>query len=138
MQHYLVQKGERTPYVQFTSSGALWIKGYSFPTDASSFYEPLLQWMTRYAAHPASRTVLTLDLESFNIGSSKYILYLIYHLQELARKGYEVSIEWVHEEGDEEMMEVGADYEIMAGIPFHYVYRSAQRDLARKALASTS
>jgi hypothetical protein len=138
MKDRVTEEGERTPYVQFLANGELWVKGHSFPEDAGSFYDPLLRWMERYKEAPPSRTVLTIDLESFNIGSSKYLLYLIYHLQDIVRSGYEVQVEWVHDEGDEEMLEAGEDYEVMAGFPFRFRFRSTQRDLARKASLARS
>lgn len=133
-------KGERDiPYIRFQSNGVFWIKGRSFPEDASQLYEPLLRWLELYKEDPAPRTVFTIDLESFNIGSSKYLLYLIYHLGEiLSKKDVEVLVEWVHEEGDEDMIEVGADYEVMARVPFRYRLRSPQLELARSALISSS
>ncbi len=138
MEPYVQEEGSRTPYIFLDPSGELWVRGRSFPQDASELYEPVLRWLEAYQKDPASRTVLNIELRSFNIGSSKYILYMIYHLQEIVRKGGDASIEWVHEEGDEDMIEVGADYEVMARIPFHYRLASPQFELAQKAKASSS
>ncbi len=134
------QEGDnkKIPYILLDSTGDLRIIGRSFPEDASRIYEPVLRWMELYKKAPSFQTVLRLDMESFNIGTSKYILYMIYHLQEIDRKGGQVSIEWFYEEGDEDMIEVGEDYEIMAGIPFYFKRRSPQAQLAQKATLSSS
>lgn len=138
MERYIYEAGERTPFVHFDPGGELVISGRSFPKDASIFFDPLLRWMEDYKRAPALKTHLTLDLSSFNIGSSKYFLYLIYHLQDLVEEGFHVNIDWVYEEGDEDMFEVGEDYEAMAGIPFGFKFRTPQIELARSAVLSGS
>lgn len=138
MERFVREAEGETPYILLDPSGHIWIRGRSFPHDASRFYEPVLEWMKGYVEAAPEETLFTVDLESFNIGSSKYLLYMIYHLQELARQGRSVKVSWVHDADDEDMIEVGQDYEAMAGIPFHFVIRSPQQDLARSAMVSSS
>ncbi|MFB6257478.1 MAG: DUF1987 domain-containing protein [Flavobacteriales bacterium] len=138
MEPFILESNDKLPFVSLDPNGDLLLKGCSFPLDATRFYEPILEWMEEYKKAPSERTVLRIDLSSFNIGSSKYILYMIHRLQDIVREGGDAAIEWVYEKGDEDMKEVGEDYEIMARIPFVHRIRSPQKDLAVKALASFS
>lgn len=138
MERFVQGQDEGIPFISMDPMGHLWVKGRSFPENASDLYEPVLGWLEAYKKDPAPKTGLTIELSSFNIGSSKYILYMIYYLQEIVRNGGEAYIEWVYEEGDEDMIEVGADYEVMARIPFYYRIHTPQWDLAQKAMVSYS
>lgn len=138
MERFVQERHADIPFISMDAFGDIWVKGRSFPNDASDIYEPALRWLEAYKKEPAAKTLLTIELSSLNIGSSKYILYMIYHLQDIVRNGWDASIEWVYEEGDEDMIEVGADYEVMARIPFHYRIRTSQWDLAQKAKLSIS
>ncbi|EPB65439.1 hypothetical protein ANCCEY_15497, partial [Ancylostoma ceylanicum] len=56
---------------------------------------------------PADQTVFKIDLEYFNISSSKRILFLLYKLNNLAKNPDCVRVEWYYREDDEDMFEVG-------------------------------
>jgi hypothetical protein len=68
--------------------------------------------------NPNGSTVVKIDLEYFNISSSKRILFLLYKLNELAEVGNDVHVEWLYRETDEDMYEVGQDYAYMVKVPF--------------------
>jgi hypothetical protein len=111
----------KTPEVNFNpSNGFLSIKGKSVPEDAAAFYDELLEWMQHYILVPSEETILTLDLEYFNISSSKRILFLLYKLNDMFENGQTVRIKWMYNEEDEDMFEVGQDYAFMVKVPFDF------------------
>ncbi len=111
----------QTPSVSFNPmNGKMEIKGRSIPDAPDDFWMPVLNWFESYLLEPSDRTVIRLNLEYFNISSSKRILFLLYKLNELADKGLDVCVEWYYREEDEDMFEVGQDYAYMVKVPFEF------------------
>jgi hypothetical protein len=121
MEPLRIQATVKTPEVLFDPSNQVFeIKGKSVPDDAEVFFKPILNWVEDYVSNPNKKTVFKIDLEYFNISSSKRILFLFYKLNELKEKGYDVSVVWYYNETDEDMYEVGQDYAFMVKIPFTF------------------
>lgn len=113
-----IKATETTPQVSFNSStGEFFIGGKSIVEDADGFYQPVIDWVSNT---PFSTPIsLVVDLEYFNISSSKRILYLLYKFNDLADQNVTpVTVKWLYQKGDEDMMEVGQDYAYMVNIPF--------------------
>ena len=110
---------EKTPLVEFTTSGELLLKGRSIPENSIEFYKPLIEWIESYSESPNSSTVLNVQLEYFNTSSSKCILDVFKKLETVS--GSEVSVKWYYEEDDEDMLEAGEDYEAIIDLPFEMI-----------------
>lgn len=111
----------QTPTINFDpTSGLMEIYGRSIPYDSDDYWMPILNWFESYVAVPNSTTVFKINLEYFNISSSKRILFLLYKLNEIADKGLEVRVEWDYRSDDEDMYEVGQDYAYMVKVPFKF------------------
>ena len=100
--------------------GKMEIKGRSIPDNPDEFWLPVLNWFESYLIQPAPKTVFKIDLEYFNISSSKRILFLLYKLNELVERGLDVCVEWHYRMEDEDMYEVGQDYAYMVKVPFEF------------------
>ena len=112
----------KTPLVYLSADeGRFEIKGRSIPGDAEDFWRPVLDWFEGYSKNPISITEVKIDLEYFNISSSKRLLFLLYKLNEIAESGKEVKIKWYYREDDEDMFEVGQDYAFMVKVPFEFI-----------------
>ena len=55
----------------------------------------------------------TFRLDFFNIASSKRILFILYRLAEMQKNGKFVQVKWMYEDVDDDMLEIGEDYETM-------------------------
>jgi hypothetical protein len=122
MQALRIQATVKTPEVLFDPVNKVFeIKGKSIPDNAEEFYADILDWFDDYVANPAEETVLKIDLEYFNISSSKRLLFLFYKLNELADREKAVKVHWYHNEADEDMFEVGQDYAFMVKVPFDFI-----------------
>jgi len=127
MEPLRIQATVKTPEVLFDPTNEVFeIKGKSVPEDAEEFYHEVLQWVEDYVSNPSEKTVFKIDLEYFNISSSKRILFLFYKLNELKEKGKDIKIVWYYNEDDEDMFEVGQDYAFMVKIPFEFVSYSLE------------
>lgn len=122
MEALRIQATVKTPEVLFDPSNSVFeIKGKSIPDNAEEFYNDILQWFDDYVANPNDETVLKIDLEYFNISSSKRLLFLLYKLNELNLKNKVVKVQWLYNENDEDMFEVGQDYAFMVKVPFDFI-----------------
>ena len=121
MDEILLLATEKTPGINFKKNGELEISGKSIPEDAEDFFAPALKWLERYINNPAPTTELSINLEYFNIASSKRILFILYKLNDLVGKNRDVKVKWIYDDNDEDMFEVGQDYAFMVKIPFEFV-----------------
>lgn len=111
----------QTPLVQLNpESGVMEIKGRSIPDDPEAFWGKILSWFDEYMQTPCILTLVKIDLEYFNITSSKRILFLLYKLNELVDAGKQAKVEWYYRQSDEDMYEVGQDYAFMVRVPFDF------------------
>ena len=94
------------------------ISGRSIPDQPDDFWLPVLNWFESYLLQPNQKTIVKINLEYFNISSSKRILFLMYKLNELSEAGMDVHVEWLYRSTDEDMYEVGQDYAYMVKVPF--------------------
>lgn len=121
MDTLLIQATAQTPLVDFNpATGIMEIKGRSIPDDPESFWGVVLTWFDTYMANPLEETLVRIDLEYFNITSSKRILFLLYKLNELVDSGKKAKVEWYYRQSDEDMYEVGQDYAFMVHVPFDF------------------
>jgi hypothetical protein len=105
------------PDVNFNASeGKLLIEGRSILENTTRFYKPLLDWIDKYCENPANKTELHLRLEYFNTSTSKYLLSILEKFDELYNGGDDVVLYWYS--SDEDMQELGRDYEDIISIPF--------------------
>jgi len=128
MQALRIQSTPKTPEVLFDAQNEIFeIKGKSIPDDAEDFYSEVLQWFDDYVANPNQATVLKIDLEYFNIASSKRLLFLLYKLNEMRAKDLDVRVVWRYNKADEDMYEVGQDYAFMVKVPFDFIPYEVER-----------
>lgn len=122
MEELYIKETAQTPLVSFNAqTGELEIKGRSIPEDADGFWVPILSWFESFMMNPSSEVVIRLDMEYFNISSSKRILFILYKLNELVEQGVKATVEWHYKNTDIDMYEVGQDYAYMVKVPFKFI-----------------
>jgi hypothetical protein len=131
MKSLYIESTAKTPEIIFDPERNVFdIKGKSIPDDAEHFYRDVLEWFDDYLVQPNNETVVTIDLEYFNIASSKRLLFILYKLNELVEANKNVRVKWCYNEEDEDMFEVGQDYAFMVNVPFDFVsYRMDELNL---------
>lgn len=114
-----IQQGIKTPNINFNPSGMLEISGKSIPENSIDFYKPVYDWLDGYVQNPQSKTELKVQLEYFNTSSSKCLLDIFRKLEPLQSSGKSsVTVNWLYEEDDEDIMEAGDDYKTIVKLPF--------------------
>ena len=111
-----------TPSVTLDAQNEIFeISGRSLPEDVAAFYEPILDWLDRYAETPNEKTVFDFKLEYFNTASSKLLLDILLKLEDMVEDGKDVLVKWHFPDDDEDMEEAGEEYADIVDIPFEQV-----------------
>ncbi len=97
------------------------ISGRSLPEDVAAFYEPILNWMDRFAEEMDGKKVFDFKLVYFNTASSKMILDILLKLEEMYESGKDVSVRWYYPDDDEDMEEAGEEYADIVEVPFEQI-----------------
>ncbi|MBC7865470.1 MAG: DUF1987 domain-containing protein [Bacteroidia bacterium] len=119
MELFFLDASDKTPLIILDKGrGKFELNGVSVPENGQEFYKPVLKWFTDYSAHPLTETMLHVNLDYFNISSSKMILFIFYKLMEIKDSGKKVEIVWHY--SDELIFEAGTDYEYITGLDFIY------------------
>jgi hypothetical protein len=110
-----------TPLIHFSHAvGSMKISGRSLPEDAFSFYLPVIEWLSKYAASPAAQTSFTFNLEYFNTASAKQIFKLISIVSELSKKN-STTVNWHYDKGDRDMKSSGERFSKLFELPVNLV-----------------
>ena len=108
----LIEETARSPRVHIDfQSGAIALSGESYPEDASQFYGPILKTMQERLT-PDATAPITLDMKLvyFNSSSAKAIMNMFQILEDVAKKGRDVIVNWHYEADDDMMEEMGEDF----------------------------
>ena len=111
----------KTPYVLLDPTGKIKFSGRSIPEDVSLFYDDILEWMRNYSAAPASFTEVDVEMEYLNSGTSKYMLKILKVIKEIELNGNELKINWIYEEGDDDIMERGEYYASILDLSINFI-----------------
>jgi hypothetical protein len=115
METLLRRPTKTTPYVHLdVATRTFVIAGRSIPIDAEVFYAPILNWLVELdKLNEVNRFEFCFRFDFFNIASSKRVLFILYKLLEMQQKGKVVSIKWMYDKDDEDMLEIGQDFSVM-------------------------
>jgi hypothetical protein len=121
MENLLINATDRTPEITFDlSSNVMQVRGVLIPEDTIEFFRPVFFWLNEYAKDPKPTTVVNISLEYFNTSSSKSLLDLFNTFSMIQKTGKsEVTVNWVYEVDDVDMLEVGEDYQRMVELSIH-------------------
>jgi len=122
METYSIEGTQKTPTINFDlTKGELEVFGNSIPENSVDFYKPLIAALDEYMLAPKPTTNVTFNMRYFNTSSSKRILDVFKKLEILNRNGSPVTVNWVYEDDDDDMLEAGEDYESVVELTFKMV-----------------
>lgn len=117
-----IEQTSNTPHVQLNQeNGTFTFIGKSFPENTADFYEPIVAWLEEYTKKPNQKTDIEMQFDYFNTSSAKMILEVFKRIKAIKLAGSQINIQWKYLSMDEEMQEVGEEYEYMIDIPFQYI-----------------
>jgi hypothetical protein len=122
MQPINIEKTFSTPLVKFTPENSTFlIEGRLIPEDATTVFNPINTWVDAYFAEGNSKLHIVFRLYYYNTSSSKRIVNLLKKMDVLFKEGKQVSIVWEYEEGDDDCMRDGQDYQALVKVPVEVV-----------------
>jgi hypothetical protein len=125
-----IEGTEFTPEIVFSSGGTFHISGISRPEDVFNFYQSPVEWLKKFKDEilvnapdqfnsPALHFVF--KMKYFNSASAKHLLRMLDILKGFEEMGFELKLDWYHEEADEQLLEDGQDLSDAVDIPFNYI-----------------
>ena len=119
---YYIDASKETPLVSLNSEkGVFLIDGECVSETPDEFFNNITNWIENYSKNPYKTTTLTINLRGINISSSKFLLNIIYQLENIHKSGFQVKIRWVYKNGEDGNYELGKDYSEMASVPFDFI-----------------
>lgn len=101
------------------------IKGKSTGSNAAEYFCSSIRWMKDYLQNPNLNTVLDIQLDSLNFDTSQSILHILYALNDVYKRGFNVRVRWFYKKGEDDMMEIGEDMGYMVQCPVELIPMSA-------------
>ncbi len=120
MEKLVIEKTDTTPEIIFDPEKATFkITGRSIPLNPKRFYAPVLDWIADYVQNPNSETALDIYMDYFNTASTFLITDVIRQLKK-GLEGKALKINWYHDKGDDDVLEIAGNMESVVGISFVY------------------
>jgi|TARA_B110000914_G_C15342002_1_gene389671 hypothetical protein len=119
---YYTEASNETPLVSLNlEKGVFLIDGDCVSENPDDFFNNISNCIKNYSNNPCKNTTLTINLGGINISSSKFLLNIIYQLENIYKSGFQVKIRWVYKNGEDGNYELGKDYSEMASVPFDFI-----------------
>jgi len=121
--------GNTLPRIEFDEiKGTLLIKGRSIYNTPEKFYNELIDYIKVYAHYPTDLTV-TMDIEYFNTKTSKCFMDLFEICLKVKKKGAKLTINWLVDEDDQDMIDAGQDYQYLIDASFNIIYHKSENEI---------
>lgn len=100
----IIESSKNTPKVVFNEgTNDFRIQGKCFPENSRKFFQPMMDWLNEFTPE----TDLTIHINIDYLSSSSNIT-LLKVINELSRKSnYNVTVNWMYEDGDDETLKSG-------------------------------
>lgn len=119
MNRILIEETKHSPGVILDpKTGVFEMRGSSFLDNAYEFYTPLIEWVKQYEKNPAPTTKLLFELNYINTSSQRMIFDFLKRINELHKSGSTVHIDWLFDENDYDLRDVGED--LLSFMDFSY------------------
>jgi hypothetical protein len=120
MERIKIEGTENLPSILFDgTNGILKITGRSIPENPNDLYDQIRDGIDDYMKDPLELLEVTISLEFFNTSTARELLSLFRKLESTKCK---CIVKWIYEEGDDDMLEAGEDYQNMVnGVKFEII-----------------
>ncbi len=122
MEAFVREKTKSTPWIKLDpNNNLLELKGESYPENSANFYSPMLEWLETYLQSVEDQPIhVDMELIYFNSSSSKILMNFFDMLEDAARKGVPVTVEWKYHKDNDIALECGEEFqEDLEHVAFH-------------------
>jgi hypothetical protein len=124
MDKLILKETKQSPLIILDpKSGVFELKGSSFLDNAHEFYTPLIAWVKEYAKNPQPSTRILFELNYVNTSSQRMMFDLLKEVNLIFKSGHSVHIDWLYDEDDYDLKEVGEDLLSFMDFPFKIVVK---------------
>ncbi len=123
MEALKILANDSCPAINFdTKQEKFEIRGNSMPENARSFYEPVVNWLDKYAESPNPVTEIVFQMNIINTSSSKLFIDIFKKINKIVDSGKsDVNIIWYYNYGDDDIQEIGVEFKEFLKAPFELV-----------------
>lgn len=114
MENLIIDQTEGTPEINFNVNGQLYIKGISIPENITSFYTPVINWISDLENNLPESIHLVFEIEYINTSSTRVFVDIIRKINTIKALVPDTSIIWKYMEDDEDIFDLGKDLEYSA------------------------
>jgi hypothetical protein len=112
----------KTPEIDFNhKSGVLLVSGVSVPEDSLEFYSIIIKWLKNYVQNPVEKTKIVFKLSYVNTNSLQFLYEMLMVLEGIHGKTSNINAEWYYLSEDEDMKEMGEDYDEALSFDFSFI-----------------
>lgn len=122
MKSLTIQEDKYTPYISFdVESNQFEISGESYSEYSLQFFEPVLDWLSKYLNQNKQPVTFSFRMTYFNTSTSRRFFEILKTLEDFYhQKGGYAVINWYANSNDIDMIEAGEDYqEDFDSLPFN-------------------
>lgn len=116
MKKFIIEPTHCSPRVELDPAGEVMICGRSIMEDPETFYRPMFKWIKMCSM---DHLHITFKLEYTNTDSSK-LMHDFLALLVTNRSIRNINVSWYYDEGDDEALEMGKDFELLLKCPFEF------------------
>jgi hypothetical protein len=134
MDALIIDHTEFTPRVMLDPVNRIFeFEGVSRPENVTTFYAPVIDWMTDFESDLYKINVsggkkfninIVFKLSYFNSASAKMIFIMLESLSRIRNMGFSFIIDWYYDEGDDQMCDDGHELSEAIEIPFNFYTNS--------------
>ncbi len=121
--------GKSSPKIDLDADNLkLSISGTSYPEDAYEFYKPVLEWLDSLPQTLSDELRCNFSFNFVSSTSHKMLFEIFVKLRSLYIDGNKVTIHWHYDEEDEDIMDMGSEFEMLVKIPVKLVPIPAEHE----------
>ena len=90
------------------------------PENVTMFYNPVIDWLEKYAESPNPSSEFVFQMNLINTSSSKMFMDIFKKINLISEKS-DVKISWYYSYGDDDIQEIGVDYKEFCKVPFEII-----------------
>ena len=122
MENLKIEAGKETPGVFCDAeTGEITLRGNSYPEDAFTFYEPVLEWTEGFVGSESRPLTAHLTIDYINSSSSKSLFDLLDLLDTYDRGEGTARVKWYYPKDDEDALEMGEEFQEDLSLPFELI-----------------
>jgi len=109
MESFYRSSTTKTPEIEFRTDGNFKISGNSYMENPAKFYGELVEWLELFLEQNSNPVFFDVYLVYINTSSTKIILKLMNLINTTSKS--ELKITWKYQIDDDQMLELGKDFE---------------------------